>query len=165
MSRGAAAVVAGVLLLAGCGAPDPEESSAVADDMREQVHETVRTLVEGLEAGGIEVTEATGGFSACGLKTPELEYGAGMGTTADSGSIPEQVEIAREVIEGLGLPMDDTDTPNYVSTDPIEGDLRVSAQPTPVEPGILVVEVVRDCVELDRDVVDSRLNEEVETIE
>lgn len=159
--------VAGVLLLAGCGgAPDVEESASIADDMRAEVHQTIRTVSEGLRERGIEVTEASGSYAACGLQTPQLEYGAGLSTTVDSGSLAEQLEAAREVIEALGLPMEDADgVENYVSTDPTEGDLRVSAQETPPEPGVLVVEVVRDCEDLDTDVVDDRLNEEPERIE
>lgn len=165
MNRRAATAALGALLLVGCGAPGPEESETIADDMRVEVHETVRTVVEGLRERGIEVTEATGSYSACGLKTPEVEYGAGLTTTPESGSLADQAAAATEVIESLGLPMDDDGPENYVSTDPAEGALRVSAQETPVEPGVLAIEVVRDCEELDAGVVDERLSEDAETID
>lgn len=165
MIRRTAPAVLGVVLLAGCGAPGPEESAAIADDMRTEVHDTVRTVVAGLRERGVEVTEATGSYSSCGLKTPEVDYGAGLTTTRESGSLADQLSAATEVIEGLGLPMDDDGPEVYVSTDPAEGDLRVSAQETPAESGVLVVELVRDCEELDADVVDELLIKGGETIE
>lgn len=153
-----------VPLLLACGAPDAEESAETADELRAQVHETVRTVSEGLQERGIEVATASGSYYSCGLKTPGLEYAAGLRTTAASGPVPEQVEAAREVIEELGLPMVASDSPDFVSTDGAEDDLRVSANEARAEPGTLVVEVVRDCVELDEDVVDERLNQDVEPI-
>lgn len=153
-------------LLLGCGgAPGAEESEKAADTMRQEVHDTVRTVTEGLRERGVEVTSATGSYASCGLTSPELEYRAGVGTTADSGPVAEQVEAAREVIEGLDLPMVESDAPNYVSTDGGEASLRVSANESRADPGTLVVEVVRDCEELDQDVMDERLTEDVDTIE
>lgn len=152
-------------LLTGCGAPGPEESASTAADMREEVIETVRTVSQGLRERGVEVSASTGSYGACGLQTPQLEYAAGLSTRAGSGPIPEQVAAAREVIEGLGLPMKDSDAPDYVSTDGADEDLRVSAREARAEPGTLVVEVVRDCEDMDADVADEKLNEDVETIE
>ena len=153
-------------LLLGCGgARDAEDSETAADQMREQVHDTVRTVVQGLRERGIEVTSAEGSYGSCGLTTPQLEYRAGVRTIPESGSVTEQVKAAREVIEGLDLPMKESDAPDYVSTDGGEDPLRVSASESRADPGTIVVEIVRDCEELDRDVIDERLNEDVETIE
>lgn len=155
-----------LVLLAGCGGtPSPEDSEALADEMREEVQETVRTVSEGLRERGVEVTTADGTYAACGLDSPQLEYRAGVRTTVGSGSIADQVEAAREVIEDLGLPMVVSDTPNFVSTDGGEDDLRVSANEARAEPGALVIEVVRDCEDLDADVVDERLTQDPDTIE
>lgn len=155
-----------LVLLSGCGgAPSPEDSAALADEMRAEVQDTARTVSDGLRERGVEVSTTDGTYAACGLDSPQLEYRAGVRTTAESGPIAEQVEAAREVIEGLGLPMVESDTPNFVSTDGGEDDLRVSANEARAEPGTLVIEVVRDCEDLDADVVDERLSEDTETID
>ena len=59
----------------------------------------------------------------------------------------------------------ESDDPEYVSTDGGEDRLRVSAREARAEPGTLVVEVVRDCEDMDADVADEKLNEDVETIQ
>ncbi|MCY7401552.1 MAG: hypothetical protein LH477_11475 [Nocardioides sp.] len=152
-------------LLTGCGGPGPEESATTAADMREEVIETVRTVSQGLRERGVDVSVASGSYGACGLQTRQLEYAAGLRTTVDSGPISEQFAAAREVIEALGLPMVESDAPDFVSTDGGEDDLRVSANEARAEPGTLVVEVVRDCEDMDADVADEKLNEDVETIQ
>lgn len=158
---------AALLGLFGCGnsAPGPEESAKNADQMRDQVHETVRTVVAGLREKGIEVTEATGSYSACGMQNPQVEYGAGFGTTPESGTIEEQIEAAREVIEGLGLDMVESDTPNYVSTDAAKAEIRVSAKESRQDDSILNVEVVHECIDTDEGVVDERISLDADTIE
>lgn len=152
-------------LMLGCGGPSAEDSEQVAEDMRERVHETVRTIVAGLAERGVEVAEATGSYAACGLQKPQVEYSAAVRTTGASGTVEEQIQAAREVIEGLGLPMVESDAPNFVSTDASKDELRVSANEAKAEPGTLAIQVVRDCEDVEQSVGDERLSRGVETIE
>lgn len=155
-----------VCLTAGCSrTPDVATSTTIADEMRDEAQETMQTVVDGLQAGGVEIPKISGSYSACGMSSPQLEYSAGGYTTPESGSIAEQMEVARQVIEELELPMKEMLGEDQISTDISKTDLRVSASPSRTKPGSLVVEVKRDCVDVDDTVVDERLNEGVETIE
>lgn len=157
MIRAVASVLCAGLVLSGCSAtPGPGESRAAVGEMRDAVVDTVLELVDALSSQGIEVTSAAGDYSVCGVEpSSSVEFGAGAGTTADSGAVTDQLEVIREVVREAGWDEDGTERQVYA----VKGDLRVTAQDSRAEPGRLAIEVVHDCVDADRDVVDELLSE------
>lgn len=157
MTRTLAALLCVVALVAsGCSSdPGPEESRAAVQEMRDGVVDSVLELADALSEEGIEVASAAGDYSVCGVEpASSVEFGAGAGTSPDSGTIAEQLDVVRSVVRDAGWEEEGSESQVYA----LKGDLRVSASEARAEPGTLAIEVVHDCVDADRDVVDELLS-------
>jgi len=150
-----AVVLAFALALTGCSTdPGPEESRAAVQEMHDAVVDTVRELREALDQEGLALTSAAGDYSVCGVEpASSVEYAAGAGTSAGSGTVADQLAVVRSVVTDAGWEEDGSATQVYAT----KGSLRVSASEARAEPGTLAIEVVHDCVDADRDVVDELL--------
>lgn len=157
MTRTLAALLGVVALVAsGCSSdPGPEESRAAVQEMHDGVVDSVLELADALSEKGIEVSSAAGDYSVCGVEpASSVEFGAGAGTSPDSGTVAEQLEVVRSVVRDAGWEEDGSEAQVYA----LKGELRVSANEARAEPGTLAIEVVHDCVDADRDVVDELLS-------
>jgi hypothetical protein len=157
MSRRHVVVLGAALVLAGCSSdPGPEESREAVEKMHDSVVDTVLELQEALDQEGLALTSAAGDYSVCGVEpASSVEFAAGAGTSADSGSVAEQLELVRAAVVDAGWTEDGSPTQVYAT----KGDLRVSASEAKAERGTLAIEVVHDCVDADRDVVDELLTQ------
>lgn len=155
MSRRHVVVLLAALAVTGCSSdPGPEESRAAVEEMHDSVVDTMLELRDALDEQGLALTSAAGDYSVCGVEpASSVEYAAGAGTSADSGTVAEQLEVVRAAVSDDGWEEDGSSTQVYATKD----GLRVSASEARAEPGTLAIEVVHDCVDADRDVVDELL--------
>lgn len=161
--RAHVAMALGAMVLGGCSStPDPEESQASVEEMRDLVTSEVKTVSAALEDAGVTVRSAAGSYSVCGVEpASSVEYAAGMATVRSQVSLVEQVEAIGQALEAEGWSVthegSETDDP-YVNLERGE-DMRASASVSRRHPGTLAIEVVHDCVDAAKDVIDPLLGE------
>ncbi len=67
------------------------------------VVDSVLELADALSEEGIEVASAAGDYSVCGVEpASSVGFGAGAGTSPDSGTIAEQLDVVRSVVRDAG---------------------------------------------------------------
>lgn len=147
-----------LLVVTACSSsPSGEEGAAVVRDLRQDVLAATEQVTGHAAEQGLEVREATGAYSICGMEPSfGVEYRALLTLAVAEADAAQAVRTLVDSLVG-----DDWEPSGgeQQGADPYanleRGQVRVSVEISRAVPGSLDVGVTRPCADLDRDLVDS----------